>query len=155
MLKVTVGVALLLVIALIGYRRTFVRLHLPSGARLVFLTGTEFVLVGVALGDQLIGLLDEQTIRSLTPLFSLGLGFVGLIFGIQLEVGKLLRFPSRYFPMAVIQAAFTMLVVSWPCYLVLRDLFGDDGRSVLLASVVLGATAACTAQTPTAPRFAA
>jgi Kef-type K+ transport system membrane component KefB len=49
--------------------------------------------------------------------------------------------------MAVIQAAFTMLVVSWPCYLVLRELFGDDGRSVWLASVVLGATAACTAQT--------
>jgi len=146
-LKVTIGVALLLVIALIGYRRTFVRLRLPSGARLVFLTGTEFVLVGVALGDQLIGLLDEQTIRSLTPLFSLGLGIVGLIFGIQLEVGKLLRFPSRYFPMAVIQAAFTMLVVSWPCYLVLRDRFGGDDRSVLLASVVLGATAACTAQT--------
>jgi hypothetical protein len=146
-LKVTVGVALLLVIALIGHRRTFTRLRLPIGARLVYLTGTEFILVGVALGDTLIGLLDEQTVRSLTPLFSLGLGVVGLIFGIQLEVGKILRFPTRYLSMAAIQAVVTMLVVSGPCYLVLKELFGGDRLSIGVASLILGATAACTAQT--------
>jgi hypothetical protein len=48
-LKVTIGVAILLIIALIGYRRTFTRRQLPIGARLVYLTGTEFILVGVAL----------------------------------------------------------------------------------------------------------
>ncbi len=147
MLKVTIGVALLLVIALLGYRRTFTRLRFPIGARLIFLTGTEFILVGVALGDKLIGLLDEQTIRSLTPLFSLGLGVVGLIFGMQLELDKMLRFPARYLPMAMIQAAFTMLVVFWPSHFILGKLFGDHGRSTLLASLVLAATAACTGQT--------
>jgi hypothetical protein len=146
-LKVIVGVALLLIIALIGHRRTFTRLRLPTGARLIYLTGTEFILVGVALGDTLIGLLDEQTIRSLTPLFSLGLGAVGLLFGIQLELSKILRFPARYLPMAAIQALLTMLVVSWPSYLIMKLLFADDGPSVVLASLVLGATAACTAQT--------
>jgi hypothetical protein len=146
-LKVAVGVALLLIIALMGYRRTFTRLPIPIGARLIFLTGTEFILVGVALGDQLIGLLDEQTIRSLTPLFSLGLGVIGLIFGIQLELGKILRFPTRYLVMAFIQATFTMLVVFWPFYFILEGLFGGGQRSILLASLVLAATAACTAQT--------
>jgi hypothetical protein len=146
-LKIAVGVALLLVIALIGYRRTFTRLHLPRGARLIFLTGTEFILVGVALGDQLIGILDEETIRSLTPLFSLGLGVIGLIFGIQLELDKILRFPARYLLMTFIQAAFTMLVVFWPFYFILETLLGADGQSILLASLVLAATAACTAQT--------
>ena len=119
MLKVTIGVALLLVIALLDYRRSFTRLRFSIGARLIFLTGTEFILVGVALGDNLIGLLGEQTIRSLTPLFSLGLGIVGLIFGMQLELDKMLRFPARYLPMAMIQAAFTMLVVFWPSHFIL------------------------------------
>jgi len=146
-LKIAVGVALLLIIALIGYRRTFTRLQLPTGARLIFLTGTEFILVGIALGDQLIGLLDEPTIRSLTPLFSLGLGVIGLIFGIQLELDKILRFPARYLVMTFIQAIFTMLVVFWPFYFILEVLFGDDRQSILLASLVLAATAACTAQT--------
>jgi hypothetical protein len=146
-LKVAVGVALLMVIALIGYRRTFIRLRLPRGARLIFLTGTEFILVGLALGDQLIGLLDQQTIRSLTPLFGLGLGVIGLIFGIQLELDKILRFPPRYLLMTFIQAAFTMLVVFWPFYWILTGIFGSEGQSILLASLVLAATAACTAQT--------
>jgi hypothetical protein len=146
-LKVIVGVALLLFIALIGYRRTFVRLRVPVGARLIFLTGTEFIFVGVALGDELVGLLSEEIVRSLTPLFSLGLGVIGLIFGMQLEMGKILRFPVRYLPIAVIQAAFTMLVVFWPSYLILGKLFGHAGEPVLLASLVLAATAACTAQT--------
>ena len=147
MLKIAVGVAILLIIALIGYRRTFTRLRLPRGAQLIFLTGTEFILVGVALGDQMIGLLDEQTIRSLTPLFSLGLGVIGLIFGIQLELDKILRFPARYIVMTLIQATCTMAVVFWPFYFILKSLFGDDQQTFLLASLVLAATAACTAQT--------
>jgi Kef-type K+ transport system membrane component KefB len=146
-LKIAVGVALLLIIALIGYRRTFTRLRLPRGAQLIFLTGTEFILVGVALGDQLIGLLDEQTIRSLTPLFSLGLGVIGLIFGIQLELDKILRFPARYIVMTLIQATCTMVVVFWPFYWILEVFFGGDRQAILLASLVLAATAACTAQT--------
>jgi hypothetical protein len=146
-LKVIVGVALLLIVALIGQRRTFTRLRLPTGARLIYRTGTEFILVGVALGDTLIGLLDEQTVRSLTPLFTLGLGAIGLLFGIQLEVRKILRFPGRYLPMAASQALFTMLAVAWPAYLILDELFADDSQAIMLASLVLGATAACTAQT--------
>jgi hypothetical protein len=146
-LKIAVGIALLLIIALIGYRRTFTRLQLPRGAQLIFLTGTEFILVGLALGDQMIGILDEPTIRSLTPLFGLGLGVIGLIFGIQIELDKILRFPTRYLLMTFIQAAFTMLVVFWPFYWILERLFGSGDQSALLASLVLAATAACTAQT--------
>jgi hypothetical protein len=147
MLKVTIGVALLLVIALIGYRQTFTRLRLSAGARLIFLTGTEFILIGVALGDELIGLLDEATVRSLTPLFSLGLGAAGLIFGIQLDMRKILRFPPRYLLLAAIQALFTMAVVFAPLYFILAQLFDPGSSSILLAAVVLAATAACTAQT--------
>jgi Kef-type K+ transport system membrane component KefB len=145
-LKISIGVALLLIIALIGSRRTFTRLNLPIGARLIFLTGTEFILVGVALGDELIGILDEQTVRSLTPLFSLGLGVIGLIFGIQLELRKIFRFPASYMAIALIQAVCTMLVVFWFSSLVLQQVFGADPRAILLASLVLAATAACTAQ---------
>lgn len=147
MLKITIGVALLLAIALVGYRQTFTRLRLPAGARLIFLTGTEFILIGVALGDGLIGLLDEATVRSLTPLFSLGLGAVGLIFGIQLDVRKILHFPARYVWLAAIQALVTMVVVFVAFQLVLARLFDADLSTTLLAVAVLAATAACTAQT--------
>jgi hypothetical protein len=146
-LQVAIGVALLLVLALVGHRRTFMRLPLASGAQLVFLTGTEFILVGVALGPALMGVLDAPTVASLTPLLSLGLGAAGLIFGLQLELPKILRFPPRHLLVAGAQASVVFLAVAGPCYLLLRRLLGDASADSGLAAVVLGATAACTAQT--------
>ena len=76
MLKVTLGVALLVIIALIGYRTTFTRAPGRLGELNVFLTGAEFILIGVALGGELLDVLDAATLRSLAPLSSMGLGFV-------------------------------------------------------------------------------
>jgi len=146
-LKLTVGVAILLIVALIGHRQTFTRLRLPAGARLLFLTGTEFILIGVALGDELIGLLDEPTIRALTPLFSLGLGAIGLIFGLGLDLRNIRRFPTRYFRLTVIQSVLTMAVVFVPFWFALSRLFDASNSAALLAALVLAASAGCTAQT--------
>ena len=147
MLKVITGIALLLCIALIGYRRTFTSFSLPAGARLIFLTGTEFILVGAALGSGMIGLLDSATISSLTPIFCLGLGFIGLIFGIQFEYDKIKLFPDRYILIALIQAVVTVAVVFFPFYFILAYLFDGDRQPILFASLVLAITAGCTAQT--------
>ncbi|MEN8151777.1 MAG: hypothetical protein ABFS86_18315 [Planctomycetota bacterium] len=144
MLQIVAGLALLVVVALAGYRRTFTRL--PVGARLLFLTGTEYIFVGYALGENMIGLLDEPTIRSLTPLFSLGLGLIGLMLGLPLEVPLLRRFPASWFRMTVTQAVVTMVVVFGPAYIFLRAVSGVEGPELLLASLVLATTAACTAQ---------
>jgi hypothetical protein len=143
LLKIIGGLVLLLVIAFVGYRRTFTRL--PLGARLVFLTGTEYILVGFALGGEMLGVLDEATVLSLTPLFTLGLGLVGLMIGIQVEVRALGRYPLAFLEITVIQAAATMAVVFWPCLVLLKRLFATDRPSVTLAALVLASTAACTA----------
>lgn len=148
MLKIVGGVALLLLVALLGYRKTFTRLHLPLGARFIYLTGTEFIFVGVALGSTMLGLLDAPTLRSLTPLYSLGLGFIGLIFGLQLEVSKIRRFPGQYFLVTIAQSLVTMGVVFVACLLFLRWANAGAGWSnQVLAALVLAAAAACTGQT--------
>jgi len=147
LVKITIGVALLLLIALVGYRQTFTRLRLPSGARLVYLTGTEFIAVGFALGGELIGLLDEDTIRRLTPLFSLGLGATGLIFGIQLDLRVLRRFPARFPLIAATQAIVTGIAVFVPFFFILGRLFELESTERWTAAAVLAATAVCTAQT--------
>jgi len=142
--QIILGLALLLLIAFIGHRATFTRL--PIGARLLYLTGTEYILVGFALGDELIGLLDESTLQSLTPLFSLGLGMVGLIIGIQLDRTKIGQFPQRYLWATLLQALVTIVIVFAPCYWFLGTVLGADDTTALLGGLVLGATAGCTAQ---------
>ena len=144
MVQIILGLALLLLIAFIGHRATFTRL--PIGARLLYLTGTEYILVGFALGDELIGLLDEDTLRSLTPLFSLGLGMVGLIIGIQLDRTKISQFPRRYLWATLLQALVTIVVVFVPCTWFLRAVLGADDTTAMLGGLVLASTAGCTAQ---------
>ncbi|MBW2525404.1 MAG: hypothetical protein JRI23_14555 [Deltaproteobacteria bacterium] len=147
MLRVVLGVTLLLIVALVGYRRTFTGLRLPRGARIILLTGTEFILVGVALGSSMLDVLDEETIRRLTPLFSLALGYVGLIYGIQLERDKIRRFPPRYLVATVVQSVVTFVVILVPSFWVF-DLFESGGGStVWLAALVLAAAGANTGQT--------
>ncbi|MBI4881833.1 MAG: cation:proton antiporter, partial [Planctomycetes bacterium] len=146
MLQAVAGVLLLVAIALAGYRRTFTRIPLPSGARLLFLSGTEFILVGIALGAEFIGILDAETLRGLTPLYTLGLGFAGLIFGLQLDLRRIALFPARYQFAAFLQAVVTMVAVFVPCFLLLRRAYGG-GAEVLLSSLVLSASAGCTGPT--------
>lgn len=147
MLRIVLGMTLLLVVVLVGYRRTFTGLRLPVGARIILLTGTEFILVGVALGGSMLDVLDEETIRRLTPLFSLALGYVGLIYGVQLERDKIRRFSRRYLAATVVQSAVTLLVILWPIHWLLESLLGGNSDSLLLAALVLAAAGANTGQT--------
>ncbi len=147
MVKVIIGFVLLVIIALFGYRRTFTKVHIPLGAQYIYLTGTEFILVGVALGGQFIAILDAAAIKSLTPLYSLCLGFAGLLFGIQLEFDKLKRLPWRYDLIVVIQALVTGAVVFFPCWLLMKYAFGTGGTPQVLGAFVLASTASCTGLT--------
>ncbi|MBW1872440.1 MAG: hypothetical protein JRJ19_10265, partial [Deltaproteobacteria bacterium] len=62
-MKIVVGVALVILIALLGSRRTFTKVRLPLAARHIYLTGTEYILVGLCLGGLLLNLLDESSLK--------------------------------------------------------------------------------------------
>ena len=151
-MKFILVVTFIILIALIGSRRTFTRFKLPLGTQHVFLTGTEYLFVGVFLGGSGLNLLDAYTLEQLRPFMSLGLAWVGLLFGIQLQRRQLIRFPLQYTLFAFIQALFTLLVIFVPSYLLLRYfshlIFEQsditDGL-ILLSALILAASASATA----------
>ncbi|MBC8231583.1 cation:proton antiporter [bacterium] len=144
-MKLIIVVALIFLIALVGSRRTFARVKLPLGAQHIFLTGTEFIFVGLFLGGVFLNILDEKMIKELHPFLSLGLAWIGLLFGIQLDFRKLIRFPIQYFLVAMLQAIFTLLVVFFPFYFILDRFFPSESNLIFVA-LVLSAAAAPTAQ---------
>jgi len=144
-LQTIVGLFILLFISLLGYRKTFVRVPLPAGAKFFFLTGTEFIFIGLALGDQFIGVLDRTTIGHLGPLFSLGLGYFGLVFGLQFEIGKIRRFPRAFVSATAIQAAVTFVWVFAPFLWLLYQI--DPAASTVGSALAIGAVACCTSPT--------
>ncbi|NIU77486.1 MAG: hypothetical protein GWN71_29210, partial [Gammaproteobacteria bacterium] len=53
-------------------------------------------------------LLTQQIIDQLYPFLALGLGWIGLLFGLQLDRRQLRQFPPAYLIVTVVQAGVTL-----------------------------------------------
>lgn len=138
-------VLLLALIGLLGARLTFARRRVPVGPRIFVAIGGPFLFVGFALGPHVLRVLSPQLIDQLTPLLALGLGWIGLLFGLQLDRDHLRQFPPRHLSMAWLQAAIAFVVVLLVAYLITDAWFSSRHDAVLM---VVAATACVS--TPTA-----
>ncbi len=140
-----VATLILIVLALLGARFSFSAERVPPGPRLLLRTGTHFLALGFAVGPLGLGLLGPQSTRELFPFLALGLGWVGLHFGLQLDRRALAHFPLSYHILCVGQAILTFVIflaVAWVAF----GLAGLRGPVVLL--VLLGAAATAAVTTP-------
>ncbi len=136
---------LLLLVALIGAQLTFGRRQVPLGPRIFIAIGMPFLFLGFAFGPHLADLLSRETVDQLTPLLALGLGWIGVLFGLQLDREHLRKFPVRYLGLAWLQAAIAFAIV----YVIGRLIIGAWASLSLNAIILAGAATACVS-TPTA-----
>jgi len=99
----------LILLALLGASLSFSTEHAPPGPRLLFKTGTHFVLVGFFLGPAGLEWVSAEALEQLSPLLVLGLGWVGLLFGMQLDRDTLGQFPRGFHMVALGQAVLAFL----------------------------------------------
>lgn len=111
-MRIIAGILIILVVAFIGSRWSFTAVRLPGARGRVYLTGTEYLLVGLALGPLMLGLLDGPTIKGLTPLINLALGWIGLTLGVQLEWARVRGFPRQYLLLSALQGVGALVVVT-------------------------------------------
>ena len=145
-MKVIVGILIILGISLVGARKSFTSVRFPFVVDMFFFTGTEFILVGLCLGHHFLNVLDERSLASLAPFFSLVLGWIGLLFGTQVEFRKLRMFPSSYWKTTLVQFFVTVFLVFVVFGAIFRRMYPEEGSYVLVASWVLALTAGTTAQ---------
>lgn len=141
-MKIVFGITIIVLIALVGSRWTFTRARM--GARRFYLTGVEFILVGLCLGELMLGLLDRPTVAGLNPLLDLALGWLGLLFGAQLDYQDVRRFPRRYLTVTLITGCATM-AACLPLGPALTGVLGPNSRPWLGAAILAAAAV------PTAP----
>ncbi len=143
------------VIAWVGAHVVLVRVQ----RRWAITTGGEYLLIGVLVGPAfpaLIGrpegtLITEAVLSDLAPLMALAIGWLGLLYGTQLNVRKGLqnaegRWDLRPFQLATVESTFSFLLVGLVSWAALTQL-GIPGTEdlgqpdVLLASAVLAVVA--------------
>lgn len=137
----------LILIALLGARLSFSTENVPAGYRLLLRTGTHFILLGFVLGPSALGLLSESALAQLSPLVGLALGWIGLLFGLQLDASTLKLFPGAFASLALGQAALTF-VLCGAMGLAITTVLGLTGPAAML--VVFGAAATASVTTPAA-----
>lgn len=141
------ALAAILVFILLGSRRRPEHLRLPAGLRLLFVTGTEYILLGAVLGPAGFGVLDDQTLAGLSPFAAVGLGFVGLHYGMQLEASLLRWIPLFYNVAPIVHALGGALLAGLPAWLLFSAWYGP-GPETAAAALVLAAAAACSSAAP-------
>lgn len=138
-----VGTLVLVLLALLGTRFSFRTERVPEGPRLLFRTGTHFLVFGFLLGPAGLGLLTLDATRQLSPLLALGLGWVGFHFGLQLDRRSLNHFPAAWHAVALGQAALSFGLFLLGGWLILSAV-GVHGEVPMLLLLVAAATAAIT-----------
>lgn len=136
-----VSTLVLILLALLGARFSFSTERVPSGPRLLFRTGTHFLFLGALLGPAGVAFVSADALVQLYPLLGLGLGWVGLLFGLQLDGATLRQFPLRFHLIAMGQAVLAFGVFVGVGFAAVRQwgLTGTEVDAMLLAA---GATAA-------------
>jgi Kef-type K+ transport system membrane component KefB len=145
-MKAAVVIVVIILLSLLGYRRDYSRTAVSSFLSPVFLTECLYVVTGIILGPHLLGFLDENILDALTPLVLLGLGWIGLLFGIQLNFTDIARFPKSYFLMMLFQGILPFICVFGTMFWYFTPV-SELPRGLILSSLLIfGAMAICTAQ---------
>ena len=115
-MKIFAALLIIIFLTFSGYHLSFRSFKLPLFARKFYLTGTEYIFLGLLLGPFFLNLLDEKTISSLEPLTALLLGWIGLLCGFQFEIMEIKRFSKTYLGAAITESVVTFLVVASAAY---------------------------------------
>jgi hypothetical protein len=104
-------------------------------------SGLSFLLMGVLLGPNAVGLLTAKDLDHMHPLIALGLGTAGLLVGLNLDPLVLRRLPLRLYAAAAVQAGATFVVVAVPLAVVFAASSGSPFSVAAGAAGMLGAAA--------------
>ena len=140
-----VSTLVLILLALFGARWSFSNVSVPPGPRLFFRTGTHFLLLGFLLGPAVLSFMTDEALGQLFPLIALGLGWVGFLFGLQLDREYLREFPWTFHLFALGQAVVAFGIFTGLAWLGL-EVAGVGGEVPTL--LILGAAATACVSAP-------
>lgn len=140
-MRLLLTVLALALLSLLGSRLGFRSRRASLGIRLFVSSGSHFVLMGFLLGPHGAGLVTEGLTDALAPFVALGLGWIGLLFGLQFDRPTLRAFRRREHAVLIGQSVVTWAVLAGGLAGLLLLAGRHDPAS--LAAVFAAAAAGC------------
>ena len=114
---------LLILIAFLGSRFLFRRRENLSPFNYFIFSGLIYIFLGLFLGKSGIKVVNEEVLSGFYPLIGFGLGWIGFLFGFQLERRYIKRFPKKHISLSFLQSVFVMLFLFCALYPLLRAFY--------------------------------
>jgi len=133
----------ILVIGYLGVHFIVTRLE----RRFLFTSGVEYIFLGLLAGPQVTGVMTAEVVSQLTPVMSLAIGAIGLLYGLHLRGWNLTEIESEFYRITLVEVLTTSTLVGGAAFVAFRYLPGStpEWLPVASASLVLAATAAVSA----------
>lgn len=105
----------------------------------IIISGIPYILIGLLLGPHTSNFLSQEILLKLEPLISLALGWVGILFGIQLRWKNLLRFPLNYVLFTSLESLVSFGVILILSVVLFWNLIAASRIQMLQAALILAA----------------
>ncbi|MFB3789456.1 MAG: hypothetical protein ACE15F_24115 [bacterium] len=126
-MNVVLGFVVILLISYASSRLALFRGKLSLGAQSFFGAGAEFLLLGFILGPAVTQVLTGKVLVQLSPVLSLGLGWIGLLVGLQFDRRVVVRIPAAVWKLGAAVSVITFLLAYTALELSLPFLFRWTG----------------------------
>ena len=145
MLRVVLGLASALVLAVLAAHPAVRRVERRLGLTVLLSSGVPFLALGVLFRLPSVGVLTDDVVADLRPALEFGLGWLGFVVGMQFDVRELDHLPDKTASVVFLESAIPFAVTALACAVALVGLEpGGDffGRESIRDALVLGACAA-------------
>ena len=141
-MRTILTLAVFLVVGFIGSKGFVARATHRLPLTGLFASGIEFFLLGILAGPGAFNLITAEVITDLEPIVYLALGWIGLLFGIELSWDSVKHISRSIFRFLFVDAAASLTVFSLIMFFVTRSLWPHlDMRDWMIAAIVCGITA--------------
>lgn len=136
-MKILLVLALLVAISYIG------KIHLfrSRDSLSVYTGGVEFILLGLLLGSGLLIDFPQELIHDLFPFIHIELGWIGLLYGVQLDIKQLRRQSSVNWKVLLIESLFTLVIIFGVIWAALTSSSRFQPNHIIGISLVLASAA--------------
>ncbi|MFW2331944.1 MAG: hypothetical protein ACN4E2_06610 [Nitrospinota bacterium] len=137
------AVIVLLAIGLVGGQLIFSKEKLPELLRYLFITGWEFILVGLLLGPIGFDILTVELLdEGLAPFISVGLIWIGLLVGIQLDKKQLYKLEEGLIKFIVAESLISTILIFMLAFALFYFMGDYELQSIFAAAIAIGTAGA-------------